>query len=102
MKNEVKQAGYIALIGKPNVGKSTLMNHVLGKKISITSSKPQTTRQRMLGVKTVDDAQMIFVDTPGIHTGQKRALNRYMNKVARASLRDVDMVLFMVDVLNSN
>ncbi len=97
MKNNTTKAGYVALIGKPNVGKSTLMNHCLGKKISITSSKPQTTRQRMLGIKTVGDTQLIFVDTPGIHTGFKRELNRYMNRVAKAALHDVDIVLFMVD-----
>ena len=87
----------IGIVGKPNVGKSTLMNPCLGQKISITSSKPQTTRQRMLGLKTVDDTQLIFVDTPGIHVGFKRELNRYMNRVAKAALHDVDLVIFMVD-----
>lgn len=92
-------AGYVALIGQPNVGKSTLLNHILGKKVSITSHKPQTTRHRLLGIKTTDDAQYVFVDTPGVHDNVKRAMNRYMNKAALSTLHDVDVILFMVSEL---
>jgi len=92
-------SGYIALVGRPNVGKSTLMNQILGKKIAITSSKPQTTRHRMLGIKSMDNIQMVFVDTPGLHKSENRALNRYMNRVAKAAMQDVDIVLFMVEAL---
>lgn len=91
------RAGFIAIVGRPNVGKSTLLNKILDKKISITSNKPQTTRHAIQGVKTVDNVQMIFVDTPGIHQKAKRALNRYMNKTARQALKDVDIILFVVD-----
>lgn len=92
--------GFIAIVGQPNVGKSTLLNTILGKKLSITSDKPQTTRHSILGIKTLNEAQLIFVDTPGIHKGGKRALNRSMNKTARASLQDVDCVLFVVIALH--
>jgi GTPase len=99
MKNKPEtRTGYIAISGKPNVGKSTLLNGFLGKKIAITSRKPQTTRQRILGIKTVDDAQMLFVDTPGIHLRGKKELNRRMNRVARGALTDVDVVLFVTDL----
>ncbi len=93
------KCGYVAIIGRPNVGKSTLLNHILGLKLSITSRKPQTTRHQILGVKTVDDAQMIFVDTPGIHTGGNRAINRYMNRAASSVIHDVDVILFLVQSL---
>lgn len=89
--------GLVAIVGRPNVGKSTLLNHILGQKISITSRKPQTTRHRLLGIKTTDDAQIIFVDTPGLHIGVDKALNRYMNKTVSAVIRDVDLILFMID-----
>jgi GTP-binding protein Era len=92
-----KCAGYIAIVGRPNVGKSTLLNHLLGEKISITSRKPQTTRHRILGVKTVGDTQYIYVDTPGLHSHSGQALNRYMNQMALKTLPDVDVVLFVVD-----
>lgn len=92
-----KRAGYIAIIGRPNVGKSTLLNHLLGEKISITSRKPQTTRHRILGIKTLDDTQYIYVDTPGLHSHSGQALNRYMNQMALKSLPDVDVILFVVD-----
>ena len=98
MNETVTRAGYVALIGKPNVGKSTLLNQILGKKLSITSSKPQTTRQRVLGVKTEGGNQVVYLDTPGIHSSAKRELNRYMNRVAKSALHDVDLILFMVDV----
>ncbi len=91
------RCGYIAIVGRPNVGKSTLLNHVLGQKISITSRKPQTTRHRVLGIKTSESVQAIFVDTPGMHRGQKRAINRYMNREASTTLRDVDVVLFVIE-----
>lgn len=88
--------GYVALIGRPNVGKSTLLNCFLGKKLSITSKKPQTTRHRIMGIKTWDDIQLVFLDTPGLHLGEKKALNRYMNRAALTTLSEVDVVLFLV------
>ena len=91
--------GYVAIVGRPNVGKSTLLNHLLGLKLSITSRKPQTTRHNVLGIKTADDCQLIFVDTPGIHSGQDKAINRYMNKAAETAIRDVDAIVFVVDRL---
>jgi len=93
------RAGYVALIGRPNVGKSTLLNTLLGQKLSITSHKPQTTRHRLLGIKTTDSAQFLFVDTPGLHAGAKRAMNRYMNRMASKALADVDVVVFVVEAL---
>ncbi len=89
--------GFVALVGPPNAGKSTLMNHLIGTKIAITSRKPQTTRHRILGIKTTDDAQIVFVDTPGIHDPGKRQLNKVINKTAINSLEDVDIILFMID-----
>ena len=91
------RCGYVAIVGRPNVGKSTLLNHLLGFKLSITSRKPQTTRHNVLGILTEDDCQVVFVDTPGIHTGQTKALNRYMNKAAGRAIADVDLVVFVVD-----
>jgi len=81
------------------VGKSTLLNHILGQKLSITSRKPQTTRHRILGIVTQDNTQTVYVDTPGIHGEERKAINRYMNRTATAALRDVDLVLFVVDGL---
>lgn len=92
--------GYVSIVGRPNVGKSTLLNQILGQKVSIVTAKPQTTRQRLAGIKTTDQGQVVYVDTPGIHHSAKRALNRYMNRVAQASFRDVDMVMFMVEAGN--
>jgi GTP-binding protein Era len=89
--------GYVAIIGRPNVGKSTLLNRILGQKVSIVTAKPQTTRQRLAGIKTTEQGQVVYVDTPGIHHSAKRALNRYMNRVAQASFRDVDLVMFLVE-----
>jgi len=89
--------GYIAIVGRPNVGKSTLLNKLLGQKISITAHKPQTTRHRILGIKTDEHAQIIYVDTPGIHGNAKVALNRYMNRTATSSFNDVDAILFVVE-----
>lgn len=91
------RCGYAAIVGRPNVGKSTLLNRILGQKIAITSPRPQTTRHKIIGIKTEAGGQAIYVDTPGIHRGGKRAINRYMNKAARSSLADVDVVVFVVD-----
>jgi len=89
-------AGYVAILGRPNVGKSTLLNRILGKKISITSRKPQTTRHKILGIKTTGNFQTIYVDTPGLHNKNERMLNRYMNKAALSMLSDVDVIIFMI------
>lgn len=94
------KSGYVAIIGRPNVGKSTLINRILGQKLCITSRRPQTTRHRILGIKTTDDSQLIYVDTPGMHKEAKRAMNRYMNRAAASSIDDVDVVLFVVDGIN--
>ena len=91
------RCGYVALAGRPNVGKSTLMNHLLGRKLSITSRKPQTTRQALIGVLTRGDAQIVFVDTPGIHLASGRALNRYMVGQAVGSLAGVELALMLVE-----
>ena len=91
------RCGYVAIVGRPNVGKSTLLNHILGQKISITSRKPQTTRNAVVGIKTEGDVQIIFVDTPGMHLGQQKAINRYMNKAATTAMKDVDVVVFVID-----
>jgi GTP-binding protein Era len=93
------KCGYIAIIGRPNVGKSTLLNNILGLKLSITSRKPQTTRHQILGVKSIDEGQFIYVDTPGIHSGGTKAINRYMNKAASSVIHDVDVLLFLVQAL---
>ncbi|MEX1033327.1 MAG: GTPase Era [Cellvibrionaceae bacterium] len=93
------RCGYVAIVGRPNVGKSTLLNHILGQKLSITSRKPQTTRHNILGIKTEGPVQTIYVDTPGQHGGNKKAINRYMNQSAQAAMADVDLVVFMVDKL---
>lgn len=85
MANDTKintRCGYVAVVGKPNVGKSTLMNRSIGVRLSITTHKPQTTRHRILGVKTTNNTQFVYLDTPGFHLGQDKALNRYMNKIA--------------------
>ena len=92
--------GFVAIVGRPNVGKSTLMNRILGQKISITSRRPQTTRHQVMGIKTVEEAQFIYVDTPGIHILAKdrnKAINRFMNQAAVQALRDVDCVVFIID-----
>lgn len=91
--------GYVALIGRPNVGKSTLMNHLLGQKISITSRKPQTTRHRILGINTTEKGQAIYMDTPGMHKNEKKALNRYLNRTADTTLLGVDVVVWLIDGL---
>ncbi len=91
--------GYVAFIGQPNVGKSTLMNHLLGQKISITSRKPQTTRHQILGIKTSEKGQAIFMDTPGMHSSDKKAFNRYLNRTADTTLLGVDLVVWLIDGL---
>jgi GTP-binding protein Era len=92
--------GFIALIGRPNVGKSTLMNHLLKQKISITSRKPQTTRHRILGINTTEAGQAIYMDTPGMHSSGKRALNRYLNRTAETALLGVDVIVWLIDGLS--
>ena len=93
------RCGFVAIVGRPNVGKSTLMNHILGQKLSITSRKPQTTRHQVLGIKTIGPVQAVYVDTPGMHEEEPRAINRYMNKAATSALKGVDVVVFVVDQL---
>ncbi|WEG14240.1 GTPase Era [Pullulanibacillus sp. KACC 23026] len=91
------KSGFVALIGRPNVGKSTLLNELVGQKVAIMSNKPQTTRNKIQGVYTTDDAQIIFIDTPGIHKPKHR-LGEFMTQIAEQTLREVDLILFMVDV----
>jgi len=93
------RSGFVALVGRPNVGKSTLLNALLGQKLSIVTSRPQTTRHRVLGISESAEGQIAFVDTPGMHQGQKRALNRAMNRSAGAALGDADLALFLVEAL---
>tara|TARA_B100001059_G_scaffold9460_1_gene7760 strand:+ start:1533 stop:2453 length:921 start_codon:yes stop_codon:yes gene_type:complete len=92
-----ERSGYVAIIGRPNVGKSTLLNFILGQKLSITSRKPQTTRHKIVGIKTENDVQVVYVDTPGMHENHDKALNRYMNKAALTAVKDVDAIVFMID-----
>ena len=94
-----KKSGFVAIVGKPNVGKSTLLNYMVGQKLSITSRKPQTTRHRICGIKTTQDCQIVFVDTPGLHSDQDKAINRYMNRTVHSVIKDVDLTLFVVDRL---
>ena len=91
------RCGYVAVVGRPNVGKSTLVNRLVGHKFSITSRKAQTTRHRLLGIKSRRDAQILYVDTPGLHAGAGRALNRYMNRAASGALVGVDLIVFLVE-----
>jgi GTP-binding protein Era len=94
-----KYCGYISIIGKPNVGKSTILNHILGKKISITSRKAQTTRNNILGIKTVKNKQMIFADTPGMHIKSPKVMNKVLNRSAQSLIDDSDLILFVVQRL---
>ncbi|MGF1705665.1 GTPase Era [Enterovibrio baiacu] len=95
--HEIHHCGFIAIVGRPNVGKSTLLNRLVGQKLSITSRKPQTTRHRIMGVDTREGYQAVYVDTPGLHIEEKRTINRLMNRAASSSLTDVELVLFLVD-----
>ncbi|NQY64560.1 MAG: GTPase Era [Alteromonadaceae bacterium] len=97
MTIETTHCGLIAIVGRPNVGKSTLLNSLLGQKISITSRKPQTTRHRILGILTEGNHQAVLVDTPGLHSDEKRAINRLMNRAASSSIAEVELVLFLVE-----
>jgi len=92
------KSGYVALIGKPNTGKSTLMNALIGEKVSITAHRPQTTRHQILGIKTTQSYQCIFVDTPGIHDNKKKLIHRYMNRAATSMLPDVDLICVLLEV----
>jgi GTP-binding protein Era len=96
---EVFRSGFVAIVGRPNVGKSTLLNHLIGQKISITSRKAQTTRHRIHGIFTDEHSQFVFVDTPGFQTKHLNALNRGMNRVVTSSLRDVQVVLYVLEAL---
>ena len=93
------RCGFAAIIGRPNVGKSTLLNRIVGQKLTITSSRPQTTRHKILGIKTSSQGQVIYVDTPGLHRAGKSAINRYMNRTAKSALADVDVVLWVIEAL---
>ncbi|MFZ9993830.1 MAG: GTPase Era, partial [Steroidobacteraceae bacterium] len=93
------RAGFAALVGRPNVGKSTLLNALVGQKLSIVTPRPQTTRHRILGLVHRPNLQVAFVDTPGLHQGERRALNRAMNRTAAAALSDADLVVFVVEAL---
>jgi GTP-binding protein Era len=92
-------AGYVGLVGRPNVGKSTLLNRLLAQKLAITSHKPQTTRHRIVGIKTRTDGQIVYVDTPGIHQRSAKAMSHYLNRTAHTVLSDVDLVVFVVQAL---
>lgn len=93
----VEKCGYVAIVGRPNVGKSTLLNDLVGEKVSIVSPKPQTTRNQILGIKTVAEVQAVYIDTPGLHQDEQRAMNRYMNRLANSVIADADVVVFMIE-----
>ncbi|MGD8202600.1 GTPase Era [Pantoea sp. FN0305] len=97
MSEQQMHCGFIAIVGRPNVGKSTLLNQLLGQKVSITSRKPQTTRHRIMGIHTEGAYQAIYVDTPGLHIEEKRAINRLMNRAASSSIGDVELIIFVVE-----
>jgi len=96
MNSKLNHSGFVAIVGRPNVGKSTLLNCFIGQKLAITSHKPQTTRHSILGVKSREDGQLVYVDTPGIHRRGNQPMNRYLNRTASAVLADVDVLLFVV------
>ncbi|MDJ0862971.1 MAG: GTPase Era [Gammaproteobacteria bacterium] len=93
------RCGFVAIVGRPNVGKSTLLNRLVGQKISITSRRPQTTRHRILGIKTTSHAQILYVDTPGLHSAASRAINRYMNRAAAGAIQEVNAIMLVVEAL---
>jgi len=93
------RAGHVAIVGRPNVGKSTLVNALVGRKVSIVTAKPQTTRHRILGVVNRPDAQLVLVDTPGLHESTRRVMNQYMNRVAISSSQDADVIMFVIEAL---
>ncbi|MCX8587620.1 MULTISPECIES: GTPase Era [unclassified Gilliamella] len=97
MKETTQHCGFVAIVGRPNVGKSTLLNQLLGQKVSITSRKAQTTRHRIVGIDTQGNDQIIYIDTPGLHIEEKRAINRLMNRAASSSIGDVELVIFVVE-----
>ena len=97
MTKTTQHCGFVAIVGRPNVGKSTLLNQLLGQKVSITSRKAQTTRHRIVGIDTQDNDQVIYIDTPGLHIEEKRAINRLMNRAASSSIGDVELVIFVVE-----
>lgn len=101
-QTEEQQCGTVAIIGRPNVGKSTLINHLVGQKISITSRKPQTTRHRIKGILTQDQTQFVFVDTPGVQNKQANALHRAMNRSVLTTLADTDVVVMVIEALKFN
>lgn len=98
----MNKCGYVAVIGRPNVGKSTLINNIVGEKVSIVTAKPQTTRHQIMAIATSKQGQILFIDTPGMHTGHKKALNKFMNKTAASAVQDVDLILFLVESLKWN
>ncbi len=93
------RAGHVAIVGRPNVGKSTLVNALVGRKVTIVAPKPQTTRHRILGVVNRPDAQLVLVDTPGLHESARRVMNKYMNRVAISSSQDADVILFVIEAM---
>ncbi|MEJ2393915.1 MAG: GTPase Era [Candidatus Thiodiazotropha sp.] len=99
MNDSIPHSGYVAIVGRPNVGKSTLLNRILGIKLAITSHKAQTTRHAILGIKSFDEGQVVYVDTPGIHDRSDNAMNRYLNRTARSVLSDVNLLIFVVEAL---